>query len=115
MKMNGSRMVCESLVAEGVRVVFGLPGGAIMPLYDVLPDYPIKHVLVRHEQGAAHMADGYGRASGDVVMVRAPVTALDDLVVRLVHGGIGLRELALVISPLEAAFLALTERQEGDR
>src|SRR6266540_7004298 len=66
MRMNGSRMVCESLVAEGVRVVFGLPGGAIMPLYDVLPDYPFKHVLVRHEQGAAHMADGYGRASGDV-------------------------------------------------
>jgi acetolactate synthase-1/2/3 large subunit len=60
-------MVCESLVAEGVRTVFGLPGGAIMPLYDVLPDYPsIQHVLVRHEQGAAHMADGYGRASGDV-------------------------------------------------
>ncbi|MPZ14752.1 MAG: biosynthetic-type acetolactate synthase large subunit [Chloroflexi bacterium] len=66
MKINGARMVCESLVAEGVRTVFGLPGGAIMPLYDVLPDYPINHVLVRHEQGAAHMADGYGRASGDV-------------------------------------------------
>jgi acetolactate synthase-1/2/3 large subunit len=66
MKINGSRMVCESLVAEGVRTVFGLPGGAIMPLYDVLPDFPIHHVLVRHEQGAAHMADGYGRASGDV-------------------------------------------------
>ncbi len=66
MKLNGSQMVCESLVAEGVRTVFGLPGGAIMPLYDVLPDYPIDHVLVRHEQGAAHMADGYGRASGDV-------------------------------------------------
>ncbi len=66
MKLNGSQMVCESLVAEGVRTVFGLPGGAIMPLYDVLPNYPIDHVLVRHEQGAAHMADGYGRASGDV-------------------------------------------------
>src|SRR5581483_6069043 len=67
MKLNGSQMVCESLVAEGVRTVFGLPGGAIMPLYDVLPDYPsINHVLVRHEQGAAHMADGFGRASGDV-------------------------------------------------
>src|SRR5256714_14211932 len=67
MKITGSRMVCESLVAEGVRTVFGLPGGAIMPLYDVLPDYPmINHVLVRHEQGAAHMADGYGRARGDV-------------------------------------------------
>jgi acetolactate synthase-1/2/3 large subunit len=66
MKLDGSRMVCESLVAEGVRTVFGLPGGAIMPLYDVLPNFPIEHVLVRHEQGAAHMADGYGRVSGDV-------------------------------------------------
>ncbi len=59
-------MVCESVAAEGVRVVFGIPGGAIMPLYDVLPDYPFKHILVRHEQGAAHMADAYGRATGDV-------------------------------------------------
>ncbi len=66
MRMNGARMVCESLAAEGVRVVFGLPGGAIMPLYDVLPDYPFRHILVRHEQGAAHMADAYGRATGDV-------------------------------------------------
>lgn len=66
MRMNGARMVCESLAAEGVRVVFGLPGGAIMPLYDVLPNYPFRHILVRHEQGAAHMADAYGRATGDV-------------------------------------------------
>ena len=66
MRMNGSRMVCEALVAEGVRDVFGLPGGAIMPLYDVLPEFPIRHILVRHEQGAAHMADGYGRATNNV-------------------------------------------------
>src|SRR5579884_4189544 len=66
MRMNGSRMVCEALVAEGVKDIFGLPGGAIMPLYDVLPQYPIRHILVRHEQGAAHMADGYGRATNNV-------------------------------------------------
>src|SRR5579884_3700099 len=66
MRMNGSRMVCEALVAEGVKDIFGLPGGAIMPLYDVLPEFPIRHILVRHEQGAAHMADGYGRATNDV-------------------------------------------------
>jgi acetolactate synthase-1/2/3 large subunit len=59
-------MVCEALVAEGVRDVFGLPGGAIMPLYDVLPEFPLRHILVRHEQGAAHMADGYGRATNNV-------------------------------------------------
>ena len=66
MKMSGARMVCESLAAEGVQVVFGLPGGTIMPLYDLLPNYPFRHILVRHEQGAAHMADAYGRATGDV-------------------------------------------------
>ena len=59
-------MIWETLVREGVEVVFGYPGGAIMPAYDALPGYPIRHVLVRHEQGAAHMADGYARASGRV-------------------------------------------------
>jgi len=54
------------------------------------------------------------RARGDAIVVRTAVEALDDLVVRLVHAGIAVRELALVISPLEAAFLALTEQQEGD-
>ncbi|MGE5619506.1 MAG: biosynthetic-type acetolactate synthase large subunit [Sphingomonadaceae bacterium] len=66
MKLNGARIVAQSLVEEGVKVVFGMPGGAITPFYDVLPEFPIHHVLVRHEQGASHMADGYGRASEDV-------------------------------------------------
>src|SRR5256885_798084 len=63
---TGAQIVWEVLVREGVNVVFGYPGGAIMPTYDALPAYPIHHVLVRHEQGAAHMADGYARASGKV-------------------------------------------------
>ena len=66
MKLSGARIVAQSLVEEGVKVIYGMPGGAIMPFYDVLPEYPLHHVLVRHEQGAAHMADGYGRASRDV-------------------------------------------------
>jgi len=58
-------MVCEALVREGVDVIFGLPGGAILPLYQVLPEYPqLRHILVRHEQGAAHAADGYARVKG---------------------------------------------------
>ena len=57
--------------AEGVEVVFGYPGGAILPIYDAMLDYPIHHVLVRHEQGAAHMADGYARASGKVGVAMA--------------------------------------------
>lgn len=66
MKLSGARIVAQSLVEEGVKVIFGIPGGAITPFYDVLPEFPLHHVLVRHEQGAAHMADGYGRASRDV-------------------------------------------------
>lgn len=64
--MTGACALWAALVAEGVDVVFGYPGGAIMPAYDALPGYPIRHVLCRHEQNAAHMADGYARASGRV-------------------------------------------------
>src|SRR5258708_6495940 len=63
---SGAQLIWEVLVREGVEVVFGYPGGAIMPTYDAMPAYPVRHVLVRHEQGAAHMADGYARASGKV-------------------------------------------------
>jgi acetolactate synthase-1/2/3 large subunit len=67
MKMTGAQIICESLVKEGVDVIFGILGGAILPLYDTLPQYPkLRHILVRHEQGAAHAADGYARASGKV-------------------------------------------------
>jgi acetolactate synthase-1/2/3 large subunit len=67
MKMTGAQMIGESLAREGVEVIFGILGGAILPLYDVLPQYPqLRHILVRHEQGAAHAADGYARATGKV-------------------------------------------------
>jgi len=67
MKMTGAQILCESLVKEGVEVIFGILGGAILPLYDTLPQYPqLRHILVRHEQGAAHAADGYARATGKV-------------------------------------------------
>jgi acetolactate synthase-1/2/3 large subunit len=65
--LTGAQILWECLVKEGVTTVFGYPGGAILPAYDAMLDYPsIRHVLVRHEQGAAHMADGYARASGRV-------------------------------------------------
>lgn len=67
MLLTGSEIILECLLKEGVDVVFGYPGGAILPTYDALTKYPqIHHVLVRHEQGASHMADGYARASGKV-------------------------------------------------
>ncbi|MBA3888821.1 MAG: biosynthetic-type acetolactate synthase large subunit, partial [Acidobacteria bacterium] len=65
-KMTGAQILWECLVREGVTEVFGYPGGAILPAYDALLDFPIRHTLVRHEQGATHMADGYARATGRV-------------------------------------------------
>ena len=68
MALTGSEIILESLIREGVDVMFGYPGGAILPTYDAMSKYhdKIHHVLVRHEQGASHMADGYARATGRV-------------------------------------------------
>ena len=66
-ELAGSHILCEALVREGVDLLYGYPGGAIMPFYDALTSYPIlRHILVRHEQAAAHAADGYARATGKV-------------------------------------------------
>ncbi|MFZ0394228.1 MAG: biosynthetic-type acetolactate synthase large subunit [Terracidiphilus sp.] len=65
-RLTGAEILWATLVGEGVTDVFGYPGGAILPAYDALRKFPIRHILVRHEQGAAHMADGYARATGKV-------------------------------------------------
>ena len=66
-KVKGAEIICQSLIREGVEVLFGHPGGAILPFYDALWGYPeLRHILVRHEQAAAHAADGYSRVSGKV-------------------------------------------------
>lgn len=65
MKKSGAQILCESLIKEGVEVIFGFPGGSVLPLYDTFLQYPqLRHILVRHEQGAAHAADAYARVSG---------------------------------------------------
>src|SRR6187455_2141352 len=66
MRKTGAQILWECLLREGVSDVFGYPGGAILPAYDAMTQFPIRHILVRHEQGATHMADGYARASGRV-------------------------------------------------
>ncbi len=73
MEINGSQAVLEAFIAEDVSTIFGYPGGAIMPIYDALYDYhdKLKHILVRHEQGGVHAAQGYARASGEVGVVFA--------------------------------------------
>ena len=67
MKMSGAQMVCEAIIAEGVKTVFGYPGGAIMNVYDeIYKQNSFRHILTRHEQAAVHAADGYARATGEV-------------------------------------------------
>src|SRR5215470_11773097 len=66
--LNGAKIICEALKREGVDTIFGYPGGVILPIYDELLNYQndIRHILVRHEQGAMHMAEGYAKATGKV-------------------------------------------------
>jgi len=64
MKLTGAQALIKSLEMEGVEVIFGLPGGCILPAYDPLLDSSIRHILVRHEQGAGHMAEGYAHVTG---------------------------------------------------
>ena len=73
MKMNGARILVEELIHQGVEVIFGYPGGAVLNIYDelYLASDRIRHVLSAHEQGAAHAADGYARASGKTGVVLA--------------------------------------------
>src|SRR5215212_8367768 len=72
-QINGSHAVLKALLAEDVDIIFGYPGGAIMPIYDALYDYKeqLTHILVRHEQGAIHAAQGYARTSGKTGVVFA--------------------------------------------
>ena len=67
----GARAVCEALVREGVTTIFGYPGGTVLPIYDVLREFPLRHILVRHEQGGTHAADGWSRSTGGVGVVMA--------------------------------------------
>ena len=66
MVLTGAQILMECLKREGVDLIFGFPGGAVIDIYDELPKHPIRHILVRHEQAAVHAADGFARASGKV-------------------------------------------------
>ena len=69
MKKTGSQIIVECLKKEGVEIIFNYPGGAVLPLFDEFQSAPFRQVLVRHEQGAVHAADGYARATGKVGVV----------------------------------------------
>ena len=104
------------LVREGVDTVFGYPGGAILPAYDAMLDYPIRHVLVRHEQGAAHMADGYARASGKVgVAIATSGPGATNLTTGIATAMHGLRPRSSFITGQVPSKVLGTRRLPGDR
>jgi len=116
MKRTGAQTIWEALVAEGVDVVFGYPGGAIMPTYDALPQYPaVRHVLVRHEQGAAHMADGYARASGKVgVAIATSGPGATNLVTGIATAMMDSSPIVFITGQVSSAVLGTDAFQETD-
>lgn len=116
-QITGSQAVLESLLAEGVETVFGYPGGAIMPIYDALYDYQerIKHILVRHEQGGIHAAQGYARSSGKVGVVFATSgPGATNLVTGLADAQIDSTPLVCITGQVFAHLLGTDAFQETD-
>ena len=115
MKINGAQVVCESLVREGVEVVFGYPGGTVIHLYDALPNYPVRHVLTRHEQGAAHAADGYARATGKVgVCFATSGPGATNLVTGIANAHLDSVPLVAITGQVPNAFIGKDAFQEVD-
>jgi len=112
---TGAQILWEALHREGVEVVFGYPGGAIMPAYDALLDSPIRHVLVRHEQGAAHMADGYARVSGKVgVAVATSGPGATNLVTGIATAMLDSVPLVCITGQVSSRFIGSDAFQETD-
>jgi acetolactate synthase-1/2/3 large subunit len=115
MKRTGAQIIWESLQREGVGVIFGYPGGAIMPAYDALLDYPIHHVLVRHEENAAFAAGGYARASGKVgVCVATSGPGATNLVTGLADAMLDSVPLVAITGQVSSAFVGSDAFQETD-
>lgn len=115
MRVDGARALFLSLLEEKVDVVFGYPGGAVITLYDVLPEYPLRHVLVRHEQGAAHAADGYARASGRVgVCLATSGPGATNLVTGLATAMMDSVPIVAVTGQVSTATLGTDSFQEAD-
>ena len=115
MKRTGAQIIWECLVHEGVKTVFGYPGGAIMPAYDALLEYPIHHVLVRHEQGAAHAADGYARACGEVgVAVATSGPGATNLVTGIATAMMDSSPIVCITAQVASKFIGYDAFQEVD-
>lgn len=115
-ELAGSAILCEALVREGVEILFGYPGGAIMPFYDSLTSYPaLHHVLVRHEQAAAHAADGYARATGKVgVCVATSGPGATNLVTGLATAFMDSTPIVAITGQVASHFIGRDAFQETD-
>jgi len=115
-ELTGSQILCEALVREGVDLLFGYPGGAIMPFYDALTSYPVlHHVLVRHEQAAAHAADGYARATGKVgVCVATSGPGATNLVTGLATAFMDSTPIVAITGQVASHFIGRDAFQETD-
>ncbi len=115
-QLTGAQIMCEALLREGVDVMFGYPGGAIMPFYHALPDYPqLRHVLVRHEQAAGHAAEGYARVSGKVgVCVATSGPGATNLVTALADAYMDSVPLVAITGQVAAQFIGKDAFQETD-
>jgi acetolactate synthase-1/2/3 large subunit len=114
-RRTGAEILWETLAREGVEVVFGYPGGAIMPAYDAMLKSSVRHVLVRHEQGAAHMADGYARASGRVgVCVATSGPGATNLVTGIATAMLDSIPMVCVTGQVSSQFIGSDAFQETD-
>jgi acetolactate synthase-1/2/3 large subunit len=116
MKRTGAQILCESLTKEGVDVLFGYPGGVVLPLFDTFPQYPaLKHILVRHEQGAAHAADGYARATGKVgVCLSTSGPGATNLVTGIANAHLDSVPMVAITGQVARAFIGKDAFQEVD-
>src|SRR5256886_76133 len=114
--LSGAQILCRVLVEEGVDTIWGYPGGAIMPFYHALPDVPeIRHILVRHEQAAAHAADGYARASGRIgVCVATSGPGATNLVTGLATAQMDSSPVVAITGQVPRAMLGRDAFQETD-
>jgi acetolactate synthase-1/2/3 large subunit len=114
--LTGAQIMCEALVRAGVDVLFGIPGGAIMPFYHALPDYPqLRHVLCRHEQGAGHAAEGYARATGRVgVCVATSGPGATNLVTPIADAWMDSTPMVAITGQVSTAVLGRDAFQETD-
>ena len=116
MKLTGSQIICECLKEEGVEVMFGITGGAILPFYQTLPEYPeLRHILVRHEQGAAMAADGYARSTGRVgVCVATSGPGATNLVTGIMTAHMDSAPIVAITGQVPRAMIGKDAFQESD-